>query len=300
MQVDPRLVSWITDYLTDRPQFVRLGHNISDIVTSSTGAPQGTVLAPLLFTLYTADFRHCTELCHVQKFSDDTAIVGCIRGGDEQEYRSLVKDFTTWSHLNHLQLNISKTKEMILDFRRRRPSPQPVTISGEEIEVVSSYKYLGLEVDEKLDWSVNSDYVYKKMQSRLYFLRRLASFKICGRVLQLFYQSVVASALFYGVVCWGGNIRQRDTQRLDKLIRKASSVIGADQDSVVSVMERRTLEKLLSVMDNSSHPLHELVMRQRSSFSERLLSLSCSTDRLRKSFLPRAIRLYNSSNYGRG
>lgn len=137
MQVDPSLVSWITDYLTDRPQFVRLGSTTSDTVTSSTGAPQGTVLAPLLFILYTADFMHNTELCHVQKFSDDTAIVGCIRGGDEGEYRSLVKDFATWSHLNHLQLNTSKTKEMVVDFRRCRPSPLPVNISGEEIEVVT-------------------------------------------------------------------------------------------------------------------------------------------------------------------
>lgn len=295
MQVDPLLVSWITDYLTDRPQFVRLGTNTSDTVTSSTGAPQGTVLAPLLFTLYTADFRHNTELCHVQKFSDDTAIVGCIRGGDEGEYRALVSDFVSWSQLNHLQLNTSKTKELIVDFRRRRPSPQPVNISGEEIEVVSSYKYLGLQVDEKLDWSTNTDVTYKKTQSRLYFLRRLASFGVCRKMLQMFYNSVVASTVFYGVVCWGGNIRQRDTQRLDKLIKKAASVIGASQDFVVSVMERRTLAKLLSIMDNSSHPLHELLLRQRSSFSERLLSLSCSTDRLRKSFLPRAIRLFNAS-----
>ena len=69
-----------------------------------------------------------------------------------------MKDFTSWSHQKHLELNISKTKEMVLDFRRRRPSPLPVTISGEEIEVVSSYKYLGLEVDERLDWSVNTYY----------------------------------------------------------------------------------------------------------------------------------------------
>lgn len=84
-----------------------------------------------------------------------------------------------------------------------------------------------------------------------------------------------------------------------RLIRKASSVIGADQDSVASVADRRTLSKLLSITDNSNHPLHELVEGQRSLFSGRLLSLNCSTDRLRKSFLPRAIRLYNIS-LGRG
>ena len=115
----------------------------------------------------------------------------------------------------------------------------------------------------------------------------------------MFYQSVVSSSLFYGVVCWGGSIKQRDTQRLDKLIKKAASVIGAEQDSVVSVAERRTLNKLLSIMDNSSHPLHDLVTGQRSMFSERLLSMGCSTDRLWRSFLPRTIRLFNAT-LGRG
>ena len=61
MQVDPHLITWITNYLIDRPQFVRLKDTTSDILISSTGAPQGTVLAPLLFTLYTSDFSHNSE-----------------------------------------------------------------------------------------------------------------------------------------------------------------------------------------------------------------------------------------------
>jgi len=76
------------DYLTERPQFVRLGGCTSDTVLCSTGAPQGTVLFPVLFTLYTSDFQHEPELCHMQKYSDDTAIVGCIADGQETEYRA--------------------------------------------------------------------------------------------------------------------------------------------------------------------------------------------------------------------
>ncbi|KAI4883193.1 hypothetical protein NFI96_007250, partial [Prochilodus magdalenae] len=77
MEVDMHLVTWITDYLTGRPQHVRIRDCSSDTVISSTGAPQGTVLSPVLFTLYTSDFKYNSELCHMQKFSDDTAIVGC-------------------------------------------------------------------------------------------------------------------------------------------------------------------------------------------------------------------------------
>ncbi|KAG5280591.1 hypothetical protein AALO_G00061860 [Alosa alosa] len=61
MGVDAHLVTWITDYLTRRPQFVRLKNCLSDTVICSTGAPQGTVLSPVLFTLYTSDFCYNTE-----------------------------------------------------------------------------------------------------------------------------------------------------------------------------------------------------------------------------------------------
>ncbi|KAI3368500.1 hypothetical protein L3Q82_025390 [Scortum barcoo] len=67
MGVDPQLMDWISDYLTGRPQYVGLKDITSDTVVSSTGAPQGTVLAPLLFTLYTSDFCYNSELCHIQK-----------------------------------------------------------------------------------------------------------------------------------------------------------------------------------------------------------------------------------------
>ncbi|KAI4872034.1 hypothetical protein NFI96_006517 [Prochilodus magdalenae] len=202
MQVDPHLVSWITDYLTGRPQYVRLKDCTSETVVSSTGAPQGTVLSSFLFTLYTSDFRYNSETCHMQKFSDDTAIVACVRGGQEVEYRNLVEDFVAWCHRYNLLLNTSKTKEMVVDFRRVRPLTQPVFIEGVEVEMVRTYRYLGLHLDERLDWSANTDILYRKGRSRLYFLRRLGSFNICRKLLQMFYQTVVSSCLFYAVVCW--------------------------------------------------------------------------------------------------
>uniref|UniRef100_A0A3B1JI52 Reverse transcriptase domain-containing protein n=1 Tax=Astyanax mexicanus TaxID=7994 RepID=A0A3B1JI52_ASTMX len=299
MQVDPYLVSWITDYLTDRPQYVRLKDCTSETVVCSTGAPQGTVLSPFLFTLYTSDFQYNSETCHMQKFSDDTAIVACIRGGKEEEYRHLVEDFVAWCNRNNLLLNTSKTKEMVVDFRRARPPTQPVSIVGVDVEMVKTYRYLGLHLDDRLDWSANTDILYRKGQSRLFFLRRLGSFNICRKLLLMFYQTVVSSCLFYAVVCWGGSMKKRDEMRLNKLVRRAGSVVGVELDSVVTVAERRTLHKLLSIMDDDGHPLHSIIMDHRSSFSGRFLSQSCSTDRLRRSFVPRAIRLFNSSQWSR-
>uniref|UniRef100_A0A8C4SCW4 TIR domain-containing protein n=1 Tax=Erpetoichthys calabaricus TaxID=27687 RepID=A0A8C4SCW4_ERPCA len=100
----------------------------------------------------------------------------------------------------------------------------------------------------------------------------------------MFYQTVVASTLFYAVVCWGGSIKKKDASRLDKLVSKAGSIVGMELDSLTSVAERRALSRLLSIMENPLHPLNSIISRQKSSFSDRLLSLSCSTDRLRRSF----------------
>ena len=66
MGVDDTMISWITDYLTGRPQFVRLGSVLSDVVVSDTGAPQGTLLSPFLVTLSTTDFQHNSESCHLR------------------------------------------------------------------------------------------------------------------------------------------------------------------------------------------------------------------------------------------
>ncbi|KAL0187591.1 hypothetical protein M9458_014690, partial [Cirrhinus mrigala] len=282
MQVDAPLVSWMVDYLTGRPQ---------QIDQQYTGAPQGTVLSPFLFTLYTTDFNCRIETCHFQKFSDDSAVVGCITRGDEREYRAVVDNFVTWSESNHLLLNVTKTRELVVDLRRTKAPVTPTSIKGVSVEVVEEYKYLGVYLDHKLDWCKNVDNVYRKGQSRLYFLRQLRSFNICRT---MFYESVVASAIMYAVVCWGSSLRVRDINRLNRIIRKAGHVVGEELDSLTEVSERRMLSKIKTILDFPSHPLHTVLTSYRSTFSNRLRLPRCTTERHRKSFLPVSIKLLNS------
>ncbi|TWW74580.1 hypothetical protein D4764_14G0005830 [Takifugu flavidus] len=92
-------------------------------------APQGTVLALFLFTLYNADFSYSSSSCHLQKFSDDSAAVGLITDGDDTEYRGLIQDFVDWSLRNNLRINANKTKELVVDLlRRNNLPPAPVNI----------------------------------------------------------------------------------------------------------------------------------------------------------------------------
>jgi len=82
---------------------------------------------------------------------------------------------------------------------------------------------------------------------------------------------------------------------LNKLICKAGNVVGVKFDSLSVVSERRMLSKLKVILNNVSHPLYDLVLKQRSTFSARLILPKCTTERHRKSFLTVAIKLYNSS-----
>ena len=209
---------------------------MSDTIICSKGDPQGTVLASFLFTLYTADFYHQPSHCHLHKFSDDTAFVGLIRDRDNRAHREFIQDFVDWCHRNHLQLNAGKTKELVVDFRRHRQPCTQVNILGTDIEMMTSYKYLGVHLNNKLDWTDHTAATYKKGQSRLYLLRKLRSFGVQGALLTSFYDSVVASAFFYGVVCWISSISTAD-RRLDKLIKRASSILGCPLDSVQVVEE---------------------------------------------------------------
>ena len=177
----------------------------------------------------------------------------------------------------------------------RKSTPTPISIDGKTVEVVQDYKYLGVHLDNKLNWAKNMEAVYKKGQSRLYFLRRLRSFNVCNIMLRMFYQSVVASANFFGLVCWGSRLRAADA---NKIIRKAGSVLGVQLDSLLVVSERRMVRKLHSILDNNTHPLHQVLTSHRSTFSNGLIPPLCKTERQRKSFLPVAITLFNSSTLG--
>ncbi len=118
LSVPTSVCQWINRFLTDRQQLVRLGKFSSSTRTISTGAPQGCVLSPLLFSLYTNDCTSKDPSVKLLKFADDTTLIGLIQDSDESAYRQEVKELAVWCNLNNLELNTLKTVEMILDFRK--------------------------------------------------------------------------------------------------------------------------------------------------------------------------------------
>ncbi|KAJ8369551.1 hypothetical protein SKAU_G00095790 [Synaphobranchus kaupii] len=79
--------NWILDFLTDRPQVVRMGNKVSGKLTISTGTPQGCCLSPKLFFLYTHDCVSTDNNNLIIKYADDTTVLGFIQGGKESSYR---------------------------------------------------------------------------------------------------------------------------------------------------------------------------------------------------------------------
>ena len=86
----------------------------------NTVAPHGCVLSPLLYSLFTHDSLAKHHSNTIIKFSDDTTVVGLITNNDKPAYREEVRDLAVWCQDNNLSLNVSKTMEMIVDYRKRR------------------------------------------------------------------------------------------------------------------------------------------------------------------------------------
>ncbi len=94
-----------------------------------------------------------------------------------------------WCYDDCLQLNVSTTKDMIIDFRIKPHSSQATLIRCEKVECVDSYTYLGTTIDNRLCFDVSTEVISKKGQQRLYCLRKLRSFNIDRTLLELFYKS---------------------------------------------------------------------------------------------------------------
>ncbi|XP_076849711.1 uncharacterized protein LOC143497938 [Brachyhypopomus gauderio] len=154
--LNTHLCNWILDFLTGRPQSVRIGNSTSRTITLNTGVPQGCVLSPLLFTLLTHDCVAKHSSNHIIKFADDTTVLGLISKGDESAYREEVQRLTDWCKDNNLHLNVDKTNEMVVDFRRARQSHSPLNIDGSSVEIVKSTKFLGVHLAENLTWTLNT------------------------------------------------------------------------------------------------------------------------------------------------
>lgn len=286
------LCNWLLDFLSQRPQVVRVGNNISSSITLSTGAPQGCVLSPLLFTLLTHDCTTTYSNNHMVKFADDTTLVGLITEGDETQYRKEVNLLTTWCRNNNLLLNVSKTKEIVVDFRRGHTQHRSLTIDGAAVERVSSTKFLGVHISEDLSWTTNTASLVKKAQQRLYFLRKLRRASAPPPIMCTFYRGTIESILTSCITVWGGSCTDYNRKALQRIVNTAGRIIGTPLPSLKDIYTTRLTRKATTIVSDASHPTHNLFNLLPS--GKRYRSLRSRTTRLTNSFIHQAVRMLNS------
>ncbi|KAI2647223.1 putative RNA-directed DNA polymerase from transposon BS [Labeo rohita] len=258
ISVPTSICQWITSFLTDRQQLMRLGKLTSGTRTISTGAPQGCVLSPLLFSLYTNDCTSKDPSVKLLKFADDTTVIGLIRDGDESAYRQEVEQLSLWCSHNNLELNTLKTVKMTVDFWRKPPALTPLTIMNSTVAAVDSFRFLRTNISQDLKWDIHIDSIVKKAQQRLYFLRQLKKFNLPQALMTQFYSAVIESVLCSSITVWVGAASKSDIRRLQRTVRTAERITGVHLPNLQDLYISRVKKQAGNIIQDPSHPGHNL------------------------------------------
>ncbi len=234
LSVPTSICQLITSFLTDRQQLVRLGKLTTRTLTISTGTPQGCVLCPLLFSLYTNDCTSKEPSVKILKFADDTTVIGLIKDRDESAYRQEVEQLAVWCSHNNLELNTLKTVEMIVDFRRNPPALPPLTIMDSTVAALESFRLVGTTISQDLKWDIHVE------------------------LLKQFYSAIIESVLCSSITVWFGSATKTDIRRLQRTVRTAERIIGAPLPNLQDLYISRVRKGAKKLTLDPSHPAHSV------------------------------------------
>ena len=223
-------------YLSERKQFVQIDEKKSEEESVVFGVPQGSVLGPILFNLYTTDLQEHIKGGKTNQYADDTTNCDHCKPArlpmllDELTPR--FDEMKSWSKKNNLAFNETKTKLMVLSTSRmahlhnlndHSNSTFNFQHDGKPIERVLCYKLLGVQLDQHLNWEDNVKKICQSIYSRLYvlrYLRRTATFRIRKQLAE----SLLLSRLHYcASLFW--NLSQFQLQKFDRLKRRICSFV---------------------------------------------------------------------------
>ena len=185
-------------YLADRFQFIKIGNVRSSMIPIKYGVPQGSILGPLLFLIYINDLPSATNF-YIKLFADDTFL--CTQNNGlkvlETEVNSELKKVHEWLASNKLTLNISKSKFMIFSNKKKNCHTISVNFDGKPLKRCTSYKYLGIIIDDKLKWNEHIQYICTKISKACGILAKIRHSANFVLLKDVYY------ALFYWYICYG-------------------------------------------------------------------------------------------------
>ena len=147
-------------FIKDRRYFVNVNGRNSVIKTVNNGVPQGSTLGPLLFLLYINDMSSCSKLLYLTQFADDSTITYSSKNLNrtlaiiQQEFQLVLK----WLSANKLIINLDKT-QLMLFTTRTRSQPLTINVDGHDITEITETKFLGIMLDNNLNWKAHIDYI---------------------------------------------------------------------------------------------------------------------------------------------
>ena len=210
----------IESYLTGRKQYIILNNHKSDLLNVQKGVPQGSVLGPLLFNVFIDDLSNLNigkcvlfaddSIFYVTDISFDACII---------KVKDLIKKILLWLSNNKLEPNERKTKIMLLTPKTVSALPQ-ICFKDTVLEWVDEFKYLGMYIDNKLNFSSHASFVNKKMASLLGVMYSIS--KILPRsTLITLYHGLVLPTYSYNIVLWGGIYNNQ----LNPIITKINKIL---------------------------------------------------------------------------
>lgn len=196
------LLRWLTSYLFNRKQHVKIGPMLSREIHNFSGVPQGSHLGPLLFLLFINDLPHFISTSKCLLYADDVKIFRSVKSvSDAMDLQNDINRLSEWCYLNGLYFNIDKCS--VISFKRiKSPVAYEYRIQNSLLKRASNQKDLGVVFDDELSFSLHFDYVICKANRMLGFLFRNSKDFQDPYTLKSLYISLIRSVLEYCCVVW--------------------------------------------------------------------------------------------------
>ena len=197
-------LTWFQSYLSNRVQYVSINGSNSDHLVVKSGVPQGSILGPLLFLIYINDFPNSSNFFKFNLFADDSTL--------SLRYRNLPMNLLAdnincelikvnhWLLVNKIKVNVSKSKFIVFAYRNKPDYPS-IQLGVESISATDQIKFLGLTLDQSLNFKPHINSVLNKLSKSIGVIYRLNQYLPSQTLLMLYY-SLIYPYLNYGIESW--------------------------------------------------------------------------------------------------